>query len=145
MNYDDKIRVKLLKNRTISESGCWLWTGSTNNSGYGYLGYLSKSMEIHRLSLKLFKPGEYNEHLNVNHKCDSRKCFNPDHLYSGTQSQNIIEAVKKGNWQHGPCVDGFCKKGHKLTLENSYIHPNTGRKSCRICNKNRAAVRRLLK
>lgn len=79
-------------------SGCWLWLGKMHKNGYGGLGRNGRSHLAHRYSYKLFKcdPGE----LQVNHKCDVRLCVNPDHLWLGTQSENLNDMIAKGRNNH---------------------------------------------
>ena len=70
---------RLFYNREIVNN-CWLWKGFKNEAGYGRVSYKNKYWLVHRLSLKLFKPKEYNEYLEVLHKCHIPACFNPEHL-----------------------------------------------------------------
>jgi hypothetical protein len=83
-------------------SGCWLWTAAANNCGYGVIKIDGDLRLAHRVSLELYgKP--IPDGFRVCHKCDVPSCVNPDHLFSGTQSENIKDMVKKGraNRSHG--------------------------------------------
>lgn len=42
--------------------------------------------------------GEIPERMVVCHRCDNTKCINPEHLFLGTQHDNVMDAVKKGRW-----------------------------------------------
>lgn len=75
-------------------SGCWLWTGRMGNTGYGSVFY-HKTIGAHRASWKLYR-GKIPNGLYVLHKCDTRPCVNPEHLFLGTQSDNMKDMVKKG-------------------------------------------------
>jgi hypothetical protein len=76
-------------------TGCWLWMASTKN-GYGQLYAQGKSSQYaHRVSWKEHK-GQIPKGLQVLHKCDVRRCINPEHLFLGTQADNIHDMVKKG-------------------------------------------------
>jgi hypothetical protein len=79
-------------------SGCWLWIGGLYPSGYGSFD----RRHAHRCSWELHH-GEIPKGLLVCHKCDVRHCVNPEHLFVGTQSDNLNDMVAKGrnNNPHG--------------------------------------------
>ncbi len=77
---------------------CWLWTGARHPKGYGRIrqgGRGSKTLLAHRVSFelhkRLLKPGE-----NACHRCDNPPCVNPNHLFAGSQKDNIIDREAKG-------------------------------------------------
>lgn len=75
--------------------GCWLWRGSIINGGYGMMLADGKNELAHRISYRLHK-GEIPEGMLVLHKCDVRHCVKPDHLFAGTQVDNMKDMVDKG-------------------------------------------------
>ena len=73
--------------------GCWLWTGKARREGYGAVGW-PKTISAHRLSWGLHN-GPIPAGLWVLHKCDVRLCVRPDHLFLGTNLDNMRDRIKK--------------------------------------------------
>ena len=87
----------ILEHRSIPEpnSGCRLWLAFLNATGYGQIRYKKRAYQAHRLAW-IAKHGPIPEGLQVLHKCDVRSCINPDHLWLGTQADNIHDMIAKG-------------------------------------------------
>lgn len=79
---------------SISASGCWMAEGRRNESGYVQKRVLKKTTTTHRLSFVHFR-GATNG-LFVLHKCDTPACCNPDHLFLGTNADNMADMKAKG-------------------------------------------------
>jgi len=96
--------------KTSSLNGCWLWTASTAGTfggGYGQFWYNGRNHFAHRFSW-IIKNGLIPEGLQVHHNCpggDNPLCVNPDHLWLGTQQDNMDDKVSKGRQS--------CLKGEK--------------------------------
>jgi hypothetical protein len=81
---------------------CWLWTAQLNNKGYGRFFYYPKTtrrgsygLYAHRVSWNLAH-GDIPAKMRVLHKCDTPACVRPDHLFIGTQRDNIRDCIAKG-------------------------------------------------
>ena len=77
------------------DNGCWFWKGCKINSGYGIFYFKRKKILAHRFSYMLYK-GEILDGLFCCHHCDCKVCVNPDHVFLGTQRDNLLDMVKKG-------------------------------------------------
>jgi len=84
----------------VDTSGdCWEWTAFRLKIGYGRFGLHQKVEQAHRVSFEHFhrklEPGEC-----VCHACDNPGCVNPDHLWAGSQKDNVADMTRKGRYPH---------------------------------------------
>lgn len=83
-------------------TGCWLWVGHINRTGYGHMRVMGKTVMAHRLSYALLVKEP--KKLHVLHKCDTPCCVNPDHLFLGTNQDNVNDKMSKGRHRGKPQV-----------------------------------------
>lgn len=138
-NIKERIESRIKK----ESSGCWLWTGCVNNKGYGSLSVLGRVEGVHRAYWSIIK-GPIPEGNCVCHICDVPACVNPEHLFLGTYSDNMLDKIEKGhdfntNKTH-------CKRGHLFNEKNTRYHTykNVTGRHCRECEKLRSIRRRKL-
>lgn len=72
---------------------CWIWTGTVHRTGYGVASYQGKQWRVHRLAYVLTYGEPEND---VLHRCGIRLCINPEHLYDGTDLENMADRDRHG-------------------------------------------------
>lgn len=86
------------------ETGCFLWCGGLYQKGYGSFmmptpkGWCSHY--AHRLAWE-FSFGPIPKGMHVLHKCDVRNCVRFDHLFLGTNADNVADMIAKRRHSHG--------------------------------------------
>lgn len=115
----------------IPECGCWIWMGTWKKNGYGGFAIdRNHTIGSHRVSWEIYH-GPIPEGLCVLHKCDTKPCVNPVHLFLGTHGDNMEDRDKKGRHIPHP---GETHHAAKLT-EIQIQEIRTSHESSRVLSK----------
>ena len=116
-------------------SECDEWEGTLNTAGYGrlYVGRVegrATYIYAHRL-MWMQTYGHLEPSQVVCHKCDNPKCIRLEHLFVGTQADNLRDMASKG--RHWAQRVTKCPHGHEYTAANTRIY--RGSRFCRQCHR----------
>lgn len=94
-NAQERFWSKVIKTET-----CWLWNGSIfdknkQDNPYGAFWYKGQNRAAHRVAFE-FQNGPIPDGLFVCHICDIGLCVRGDHLFTGTNKDNMKDMVNKG-------------------------------------------------
>ena len=93
----EKMRKRFWKGITKCQTDdCWIWTKSKSSSGYGCFRTIwPEATTAHRACYAL-EVGDVPKEMVVCHSCDTKLCVNPNHLWLGTQKENVADMIAKG-------------------------------------------------
>lgn len=117
---------------TSDTHGCWPWTGSRRHA-YGEVEIGGKKHYAHRLMYEHVY-GPLDPDLNVCHKCDNPICVRPDHLFAGTQGDNMRDMSTKGRWGNKTKIggedSGYVRNRDRRCVEPGCLNPVSARDLC---------------
>ena len=107
----ERLYAKIKKN---ARTGCWEWQGAKTSAGYGLFSVDGSLVYTHRFSYNLHN-GRLPDDLHVCHKCDNPSCCNPDHLFLGTDADNLADMRRKNRHSPPPKMTGRRNPSTKIS------------------------------
>jgi len=99
---------------------CWLWSGSFQKNGYGYLSVSQKNLSAKRVSWAIHNKKNPGNNF-ICHKCDNPKCVNPAHLYAGTPQDNSNDMKERNRSLRGEkCPAAKLSNDDVVEIKNRY-------------------------
>lgn len=96
--------------RVRKTDSCWLWIGAQSDFGYGRTVLRRVCYRAHRIAYWLSSGTWVPPEMQVNNRCDVPQCVRPEHLFLGTQLENLADAISKAR-----TTRGSKRKNSKLT------------------------------
>jgi hypothetical protein len=125
---DTRLKERIWK-RILPEpnSGCWIWTGSSDNGGYGTCRWRGRNTKAH-IALREALVGDTPVGLELDHLCRTRCCVNPLHLEPVTARENVRRGTSPAARYMAAT---FCKNGHPFDEANTRRYKK--RRYCKTC------------
>lgn len=113
--------VRFQSSYAASDDGCWIWLGAPQGSnGYGSLKVDGRKTFAHRYSWALVN-GPVPPGLCVLHRCDRPLCVNPEHLFLGSNQDNVDDRTAKGRSAGNKTNHHAGASHYKTTLSESDV------------------------
>lgn len=124
--------------KTSISSGCWLWTGAKNSTGYGSFALNGKEKILAHHFL-IGKPPAGLEYDHLCHtkncqggaSCPHRSCVNPMHLEAVTSAVNSCRGNSGRHTAEMNRAKTHCLRGHPFIPSNTYTYGS--KRFCKSC------------
>src|SRR5690349_5153935 len=95
--------LERLQEKTVIEGECWRYTGKQVGHGYGEIWFEGKGRRLNRVIAHLFHSMPLDSELNANHirDCAFNNCWRPEHIYVGTQAENVQDQIETNRFHYG--------------------------------------------
>ena len=118
---------------TVTDDGCWLWTGTKNRNGYGRMAIREdgqvRRVAAHRIAYETFV-GPIPADLVLDHLCRVRACCNPQHVEPVTLAENVLRS--EATIASINAAKKHCPQGHEYVTR---IRNGRPQRACRICER----------
>ena len=119
----------------FSQSQCWIDPNrKPTPKGYVIWAYAdsNRSRAAHRVVYEWFH-GSVPTHLDIDHLCKNRACYNPHHLEPVSRAENNKRSDTHIHMRDALLAMTHCRRGHEFIPDNTYIRKDTGARQCRQC------------
>ena len=117
-------------------TGCWIWDGSTADTGYGNIAIRVDGKQVTKLAHRLLyeiEKGPIDKQLEIDHLCRNRWCVNPDHLEPVSRRENVIRGIGPQLAAERNLAKTHCPQGHAFSGDNLYVYKGRKGQECRGC------------
>jgi hypothetical protein len=95
ISIEERFFIKVEKGQS-----CWNWIAAQTRRGYGKFSVDGLMLRAHRFSYERFC-GDIPDGMLVCHTCDNPSCVRPEHLFLGTNADNVADKCSKGRQCRG--------------------------------------------
>lgn len=96
----------------VTATGCVEWSGNKDSEGYGRIKINQINRAATHIALELSGTPRPSDDLNALHRCDNPACVNSEHLWWGTQAENIQDC-----WEKGRAFEEGLRLGRKIRFD----------------------------
>ena len=136
-------RSEIFWNRVEKTDSCWMWKACTNKVYGIFFPAKKERWYAHRYSYFL-SFGKIPENMSVLHKCDTPLCVNPEHLFIGTQQDNMKDMKNKNRGVKGETQGGAKLKENDIIEIRKKALTMTHAEICKSYNVNRRTIGKIV-
>ena len=100
MAVNSRVVLDRFRNKYEVYGDCWIWVAARTEKGYGRYFHNGRLERAHRASW-MIHVGEIPDGMQVLHDCDNPACVKPEHLWLGTNRQNMDDKIAKDRQRRG--------------------------------------------
>lgn len=104
---DEQFNARFWSKIRPVDGGCWEWDAHRNNRGYGQFTVRKGVFYTAHVVSYALTHGPIPAGMSICHRCDNPPCVRPDHLFIGTQSDNMLDMFAKGRAARSCGIDRY--------------------------------------